>query len=191
MLNNTCNIGTQETSLQIKQNDKFFSRLLSKENPSSIGAPSFRVYYGGENVNVPFVWETKPGTPKHHTLQDQDHEKYGTILPPLTPPPSYYTTKMPIKKRGKSNFFRNLLPKLIPKKPRLSSSSSSSRSSRSSSSSSESSETSWKSKPTWSPKSQSLTVRSILYDHGMDDEEESRSSMSPTSTLCFGLKMPR
>ncbi|KAJ6395246.1 hypothetical protein OIU77_020499 [Salix suchowensis] len=67
--------------LQIKQDDRFFSRLMSKEN--SMANPSFRVYHGGVSVAVPFVWESQPGTPKHTFCEK--------IPPPLTPPPSYYT----------------------------------------------------------------------------------------------------
>ncbi|KAF5187269.1 Alkylated dna repair protein, partial [Thalictrum thalictroides] len=70
-----------KSDLQIKQDDKFFSMLLSKETNSS-----FRVYYGGASGAVPFVWESQPGTPKN---------KYcDTSLPPLTPPPSYQSNSM-------------------------------------------------------------------------------------------------
>ncbi|CAL0324645.1 unnamed protein product [Lupinus luteus] len=103
----------QKSVLQIKQDDKFFHRLLSKE--SSISNPSFRV-----EVSVPFVWESQPGTPKYTISED--------TLPPLTPPPSYHinTYKKPAKKRSKTNLLLALLPKLNLKKMILSSSSSSS-----------------------------------------------------------------
>lgn len=68
-------------SLQIKEDNSFFSRLLSKE--TSIANSSCRVYYG-EAGAVPFVWELQPGTPKHPLS-----EIYN---PPLTPPPSYSST---------------------------------------------------------------------------------------------------
>lgn len=92
--------------LKIKQDDKFFSKLLSKE--SSVANPSFRVYYGNVTGSVPFTWEIQPGTPKHK-LSDNS-------LPPLTPPPSYYTsnldhvqTKHRIRKyHARSNFLYNL-----------------------------------------------------------------------------------
>ncbi|KAF8720124.1 hypothetical protein HU200_024906 [Digitaria exilis] len=59
------------------------SRLLSKD-PSSISNPSFRVYYGVASAgSVPFMWESAPGTPKNSISH--------TTLPPLTPPPSYYS----------------------------------------------------------------------------------------------------
>lgn len=69
-------------SPRIKQDDKFFSRLLSKETsqPNS----SCRIYYGEAAGAIPFVWESQPGTPKH-TFETSS-------LPPLTPPPSYSTT---------------------------------------------------------------------------------------------------
>ncbi|CAL5351599.1 unnamed protein product [Camellia sinensis] len=83
-----------QKSLQIKQDDKFFSRLESKER-SSMGSPSFRVYYGGVSVAVPFLWESQPGTPKNPLCD--------TSLPPLTPPPSYYSNiSKPTKKHSRS-----------------------------------------------------------------------------------------
>ncbi|XP_044474019.1 uncharacterized protein LOC123202258 [Mangifera indica] len=86
---------SQNYSIQIKEDDKFFSRLLSKE--TSMANPSFRVYYGGVAVAVPFLWESQPGTPKCNKFGEK-------ALPPLTPPPSYYTSspnieQKPIKKR--------------------------------------------------------------------------------------------
>ncbi|KAJ1402457.1 hypothetical protein SESBI_27993 [Sesbania bispinosa] len=104
----------QKTVLQIKQDDKFFCRLLTKE--SSMSNPSFRV-----SVTVPFVWESQPGTPKYTFSEN--------TLPPLTPPPSYYfntITKRPVKKRSRSNLFLALFPKLNLKKTILSPSSHSS-----------------------------------------------------------------
>ncbi|KAL0805580.1 hypothetical protein Bca101_098071 [Brassica carinata] len=41
-------------------------------------------YYGG--ASVPFVWESRPGTPKHN------HFSEFSLPPPLTPPPSYYSS---------------------------------------------------------------------------------------------------
>ncbi|KAJ8540481.1 hypothetical protein K7X08_030400 [Anisodus acutangulus] len=71
--------------LLIKNDDKFFSRLLSKEN-SNKGESSFRFYYYGgssSSSSIPFHWESEPGTPKHKFTN-------STLLnPPLTPPPSY------------------------------------------------------------------------------------------------------
>ncbi|XAR66010.1 hypothetical protein NMG60_11012045 [Bertholletia excelsa] len=68
--------------LQIKQDDKFFSRLLSRESSNTKAEASFRVlYYGGAAGSVPFVWESQPGTPRNPF--------FFSSLPPLTPPPSY------------------------------------------------------------------------------------------------------
>lgn len=98
--------------LPIKEENKFFSRHLTKE--SSISNPSFRVYYGGNSVAVPFVWEAKPGTPKH-TKHNFSHEQQNKqYFPPLTPPPSYYLKQpqnLPYKKSFGKNFLGNLLPK--------------------------------------------------------------------------------
>ncbi|KAM7265891.1 hypothetical protein ACFE04_003574 [Oxalis oulophora] len=74
-------VGNQK-SLQIKQDNKFFARLLSKEK-----SPSFRFYHGGISSSVPFIWESQPGTPKYKfNIIDS-----SSLLPPLTPPPSYFT----------------------------------------------------------------------------------------------------
>lgn len=68
----------------IKQDDKFFSRLLAKEK-SSKGESSLRFYYyEGSSGSVPFGWESQPGTPKPSFN--------GASVPPLTPPPSYHST---------------------------------------------------------------------------------------------------
>jgi len=161
----------QKTGLQIKQDDKFFSRLLSKENSTK---PSFRMA-----VAVPFVWESQPGTPKYTFSQD--------TLPPLTPPPSYYanSTKKnnPLKKRSRSNLFLALFPKLNLKKTLLSPSSSSSLSSPKTS--------------LWSPSDSSKVVpvgkhvrrRFLSFGSSFDlrGEDEDEGATSPTSTLCFGI----
>ncbi|KAK7390239.1 hypothetical protein VNO78_25538 [Psophocarpus tetragonolobus] len=101
----------QRSVLQIKQDDKFFCRLLSKE--SSMANPSFRIA-----LAVPFVWESEPGTPKHTFSED--------TLPPLTPPPSYHFNTINAykkkKKHSKSSLLLTMLPKLNLKKMILSSS---------------------------------------------------------------------
>lgn len=70
----------QNPLYQIKQDDKFFTKLVSKE--TSIANPSFR----GVSVAVPFKWETQPGTPKHKLFPD-----HSSLPPTLTPPPSFYS----------------------------------------------------------------------------------------------------
>ncbi|CAI9779186.1 unnamed protein product [Fraxinus pennsylvanica] len=118
-----------QKSLEIKNDDKFFSRLLSKETTKT--NPSFRVYYGDVSGAVPFTWETRPGTPKHHTIF------YDTsIIPPLTPPPSYYSTNgnKPLKPSSRSRILHTLLRRIDLKKVNQFESSSSSSSSTSSSS---------------------------------------------------------
>ncbi|XP_062186654.1 uncharacterized protein LOC133890219 [Phragmites australis] len=69
-----------QSPLRIKQNGKFYERLLSKE--SSAANLSIR-YYWAEPGSVPFVWESQPGTPK-----DVARMAAGA-LPAITPPPSY------------------------------------------------------------------------------------------------------
>ncbi|KAK9159250.1 hypothetical protein Scep_005824 [Stephania cephalantha] len=169
-------------ALQIKQDDKFFTRLMSKE--SSLANPSFRVYYGGASGAVPFMWESQPGTPKH--------KFHDTSLPPLTPPPSsYHSSKFNYshnnKKPTTNNKYsspnpiiaifpkfakrRQLLSALPPPSPSPSPSPSSSSSSRSASS---------------FHRRMSSSVSS-LDSRGYDMQDEVViGSSSPTSTLCFG-----
>ncbi|XP_054785144.1 uncharacterized protein LOC129291689 [Prosopis cineraria] len=112
----------KQSTLQIKQDDKFFRRLLSKE--SSLSNPSFRV----TPVSVPFLWESHPGTPKH-PLSDLSP-------PPLTPPPSHFCDPNHKKpSRSRSLLLRFSFPSFSFSKTLLPSSSSSSSLSSSSSSS--------------------------------------------------------
>ncbi|CAL9133153.1 unnamed protein product [Musa textilis] len=157
--------GLAKDSLQIKQGDEFYCRLLSKE--SSEANPSFRVYYGVASGAVPFLWESQPGTPKHISS--------AAALPRLTPPPSYYygTRNSVSMKASKSSFLRTILPKLtLPKihtPPRSSLSSSSV-----SSSSSPAFGHSDRRRSSSSPPS---CFASEKFDDG-----------SPASTLCFGMR---
>jgi hypothetical protein len=167
----------QKTILQIKQDDKFFCRLLTKE--SSISNPSFRVA-----ITVPFVWESQPGTPKY-TFSEK-------ILPPLTPPPSYYSCKkIPTKKNSRSNLFLALFPKLNLKKTIKSSSSSSSSSPSNSPYYSSYSDSSTTSSSSSSSSSSTKVVprrrRFLSYGSSFDLRGEEEDATSPTSTLCFGL----
>ncbi|EMS66887.1 hypothetical protein TRIUR3_22703 [Triticum urartu] len=62
----------------------------SRGSVAAAGA-SFRVYYSLGAGTVPFVWETKPGTPKRpidHVAGTDD------ALPPITPPPLYQSKTM-------------------------------------------------------------------------------------------------
>lgn len=168
----------QKSALQIKQDDKFFSKLLSKE--SSVTNQSFRVA-----VAVPFVWESQPGTPKY-TFSEE-------TLPPLTPPPSYHsntTNNNAFKrqeKRSRSNLLLALLSKLNLKKSKTTLSSSSSPSSLSSSYPSQSSSSD--SSKVFSVSSRLGRRRFLSYGSSFDfrgDNEEEDGAGSPTSTLCFG-----
>ncbi|KAJ1286004.1 hypothetical protein BS78_03G320600 [Paspalum vaginatum] len=73
---------TPQSPLRIKQDGKFYERLLTKESSAAAGNLSFR-YYWAEPGAVPFVWESQPGTPK-----DVARMAAGA-LPAITPPPSY------------------------------------------------------------------------------------------------------
>lgn len=172
----------QQNSFRIKQDDKFFSRLLSKE--SSVGSTSVRVYYGGVSGAVPFLWESQPGTPKH-TLSENS-------LPPLTPPPSYYSPShiKPMKRNSRRpNLLFTLFSKTTYKKDRKSSPPSLSLSSLSSSSSSS---WSWSSlhSPMSASRNSNFQVRTRFSSStisSLDDEEELALG-SPTSTLRFSKR---
>ncbi|PKA67234.1 alkylated DNA repair protein [Apostasia shenzhenica] len=107
--------GSRMEALQIIQDGKFLSRLLSKE--TSAAYTSNRVYYGVAACAVPFIWESQPGTPKNTTAS-------AAAIPPLTPPPSYFISA---KKNASTNYtprtlkqklIHSLLPKLVLRKPR-------------------------------------------------------------------------
>lgn len=179
----------QDQSLQIKQDDKFFSRLMSKE--SSKANSSSRVYYGGASGSVPFTWESQPGTPKHTLFND------NCTLPPLTPPPSYQsisksnTLQKSDKPNNTNSLLSNIFPRLIRSKKNhihgspSSSSSWSCTSSSSSFSSSSHSSTSKKSK--FYRRNFTLTRLPMNMHFGMDgeDADDEDDLGSPTSTLCF------
>lgn len=130
MINDGINHLSIDKSFRIKQDDKFFLRLKSKEASSSANTSSRVMYYGETSIAIPFVWEAQPGTPKHPLSE--------TSLPPLTPPPSYYSKKSNTNKKrnSKINIFSCILPRLVGSRKTTHASSASSRSSSSSSSSS-------------------------------------------------------
>ncbi|KAL6987955.1 hypothetical protein U1Q18_013701 [Sarracenia purpurea var. burkii] len=190
------NLAENQKSLQIKEDDKFFSRLVSKE--SSMSNPSFRVYYGGVSGSIPFLWESRPGTPKHSSFSDT------SLLPPLTPPPSSYShnPKQPTNKRTKSKLSRALFTRINLKKTTVPLSPTSSSSLSSSSSSSLSSSWSvrfpsvpiprassgcWRRRVRFSSSRSSFDGR-VNDDDDVDDGEEATIKGLPvTSTLCFGI----
>ncbi|GMI64471.1 hypothetical protein HRI_000116400 [Hibiscus trionum] len=105
MLHTTSSDLPQDKALGMKQDDKFFSRLLSKEI-NSVGNPSFR-------VSIPFMWESHPGTPKHSFSTTSS-------IPPLTPPPSYYSnsTRKTTKKHSRSSLLQALFTKIMSSNPK-------------------------------------------------------------------------
>ncbi|KAL5227736.1 hypothetical protein ABZP36_016001 [Zizania latifolia] len=70
-----------QSPLRIKQDGKFYERLLAKE--ASAANRSFRHYWAAEPGSVPFDWESQPGTPKDVTRMASG------AVPAITPPPSY------------------------------------------------------------------------------------------------------
>lgn len=131
MINDGINHLSIDKSFRIKQDDKFFLRLKSKE-ASSANTSSRVMYYGETSIAIPFVWEAQPGTPKHPLSE--------TSIPPLTPPPSYYSKKSNTNKKrnSKINIFSCILSRLVGSRKTTHASSTSSGSSSSASSSSSS-----------------------------------------------------
>ncbi|KAG8046002.1 hypothetical protein GUJ93_ZPchr0008g11495 [Zizania palustris] len=175
-----------EAPLQVKQGSKL-SKLLSRE--SSVAAPSFRVYYGVASAgSVPFLWESQPGTPKNDAISD-------TVLPPLTPPPSYYTAgakeaashkevSVGGRKGGKHSILSSILflSKIRLRKARPSSSSPTSSFSSSTTSSSSSSSYSLSFRSTQSPSCASMRSHARAFSVGDEDDEEM------AATACFRVR---
>jgi hypothetical protein len=64
---------------------------------------SFRVYYSLGAGTVPFLWESKPGTPKSSVIPASGA---ASFVPPISPPPSYQSrsqTKANKFSKGKSS----------------------------------------------------------------------------------------
>ncbi|KAK6129478.1 hypothetical protein DH2020_036791 [Rehmannia glutinosa] len=174
-----------QKSFRIKhEDDKFFTRLLSKE--SSKSTPSFRVYYGDVSSGVPFTWETRPGTPKH-TSSENFH------IPPLTPPPSYYTNNFnnSSKKHSRSKLLlHSLLRRMsISKRSQYVASSHSSSSSLSSLSWSSSVHSSFSdpiATPNYVHKRRRFSSWGSSFDAKSVDDHIHRDEVCP-SRLCFGI----
>ncbi|XP_057441730.1 uncharacterized protein LOC130733527 isoform X2 [Lotus japonicus] len=151
-------------SFRLKQDDRFFSKIIAKE-ASEVNSSSRVFYYGQTSVAVPFTWEEKPGTPKHPLSE--------TSLPPLTPPPSYHTkTKSKNKGRNsKLNIFSCILQRFSSSRKSTNVSSFSSPSSFSSSSSSS----------TWS-----MVYPS--YSNSIRDRNKGSFSLSGSTTVSSFLK---
>jgi hypothetical protein len=72
---------------------------------SSLAAASFRVYYSLRPRAVPFLWESKPGTPKSGgataavSPAPAETTAARRQLPPISPPPSYQSSSQ--LKRGR------------------------------------------------------------------------------------------
>jgi hypothetical protein len=75
---------------------QFSSRNLSRDL-SNVANESFRVYYSLGAGTVPFVWESKPGTPKSAVTP----ASATTMPPPISPPPSYQSKSHQSSKVGK------------------------------------------------------------------------------------------
>ncbi|CAN6705340.1 unnamed protein product [Malus baccata var. baccata] len=188
----------------VTENECVSSKIVSKE--ASVANSSCRVYYGEAGV-IPFKWESQPGTPKHKFSESS--------LPPLTPPPSYSTTRpsgfkhtqqnpssktkflgtifsslSSLRKMLKAPNMSSPLPSLSPSSS-LSLASSPLSASYSSSSSSSNSSSGLRNKKGRKNQCFSVSRMPIENNYGgdyYDHHHHHQNSGSPTSTLCFGGK---
>ncbi|GMI80298.1 ALTERED SEED GERMINATION 8 [Hibiscus trionum] len=200
MLSDSANfheIQPHHNALQINQDTKFFTRLMSKET-SMANSPS-TVYYGGAPVAIPFNWESHPGTPKHPSSV--------ATFRPLTPPPSYHSLlkskpkPKPVTKKSvkPSTVLGSIFRKLIaPRKKNHASSPSSSPSLSSLSSWSSLHGSSSSSSPSFMNRKVFHRGRSYLscscsrspIHNCMDDDDDDVDRLgSSAKTLCFGAKV--
>ncbi|AEE79503.1 hypothetical protein AT3G56260 [Arabidopsis thaliana] len=134
-------------------------------------------YYGG--ASIPFIWESRPGTPKNHLCSD------SSLPLPLTPPPSYYSSGILSTPRTQSKV-RSKLSKFLSfsmfSDLRRSNHGSKKTASSSFSWSSTSSSSSFSSSPPHSLKKRMSHDKKSPLLYANYEEDELRSS--PTSTLC-------
>ncbi|KAG5243166.1 YLP motif-containing protein [Salix suchowensis] len=144
--------------------------LQIKEDDNSMANPSFRVYYGGVSVGVPF-----------YTFCEN-------TLPPLTPPPSYHTNsdKKTIKKHSRSSFLNLLFSRNNIKKSNVSTSATNLSLTPSSASWSSLNSSSLLTPRKYHERSRFSSRGSSFDSRVFEDVEESHMG-SPTSTLCFGF----
>ncbi|CAM0877252.1 unnamed protein product [Alopecurus aequalis] len=86
----------------------FGAKAALARQRSSLANASFRVYYSLRAGAVPFLWESAPGTPKRGATTKAVAPKSGvadaggvtTMLPPISPPPSYQSSEHKGRRRG-------------------------------------------------------------------------------------------
>ncbi|XP_062213210.1 uncharacterized protein LOC133914068 [Phragmites australis] len=88
-----------------KVDGSFGGKAAVARERSSLANASFRVYYSLRAGAVPFLWESKPGTPKSGagaTAAVSPAEMSSTtaeLLPPISPPPSYQSSQLKGRRR--------------------------------------------------------------------------------------------
>ncbi|KAL9679362.1 hypothetical protein QQ045_017220 [Rhodiola kirilowii] len=96
--------GVAVKSFHIFKDDNFSPWRLTREmlvTADAYASSGRECYHAGTRATVPFMWESQPGTPKHRLHQ--------TPLPPLTPPPSFFSISVPTKKMTQSR--KSMFPK--------------------------------------------------------------------------------
>ncbi|KAI5003819.1 uncharacterized protein LOC123440531 [Hordeum vulgare subsp. vulgare] len=154
----------RDVMMQEERPTTMASRLLAPD--ASLSNPSFRNYYGVASAgSVPFLWESAPGTPKNDGVSSR-------ALPPITPPPSYYTKTKIAKSESSKKLLSSSKPaSFVPTMFRRSHTMPSPTASK---------ECSRRKRLVASPPRSSFSSTS----RG-EDEEADGGAGSPTSTLCF------
>ncbi|KAL7113840.1 hypothetical protein ACP275_04G083900 [Erythranthe tilingii] len=169
------------------------SKRVSGDFPIMIDdASSDDVYYRSESSvgNIPFVWESQPGTPKYKSSWRPESP---LLIPPLTPPPSFHSSPAAVstKKNHSQRKKNNLVPSVLLPKLKLNNQSPPSRSTSSSSSWSTSSLSPLSSSGT-TPKQRRVRsssprrMTSSFDDSRIEELQGESCAESPVSTSSYG-----
>ncbi|KAJ1288671.1 hypothetical protein BS78_02G105600 [Paspalum vaginatum] len=77
------------SSISKQEGPKLFTSSILSRDRSNVANASFRVYYSLGAGTVPFLWESKPGTPKSSVTP----ASAASTMPPISPPPSYQSSR--------------------------------------------------------------------------------------------------
>jgi hypothetical protein len=90
------------SSINKQEGPKLFSSRILSRDRSSVANASFRVYYSLGAGTVPFLWESKPGTPKSSSTPASG----ASAVPPISPPPPYQQKPVSQSMADKAKFRR-------------------------------------------------------------------------------------
>ncbi|RLN40462.1 uncharacterized protein C2845_PM01G22160 [Panicum miliaceum] len=81
---------TKQLALRPISSRRSGGEVAAAAERSGLATASFRVYH-----SLPFLWESAPGTPKAAaSVSPAEMAGAGAELPPISPPPSYYSSQM-------------------------------------------------------------------------------------------------